>query len=436
MHIKKLINDLKSAGFKKPKYEEEVSNTYPLSILEKWKKFKERTFHRYKDIPKTTAKIYFHTPFCSGKCRFCFYNSSPSNNFRREYIALVKKDIRITKKILSGNIKASSFYFGGGTPTVLSVKQLSAYLALAKESFELLPNYIWTVETSPETATEEKIALLKKIGVNRISMGVQCLNDEVLKFVNRAHTSEQAIKSIKRIMSYNFDIFNVDLIYGMPKQTLINWIETVTKLARMKVPEFTLYRLRFNKTSKLDKRASLQKELAMFAKGKEILENNGYIRVRPTHWIRKKYYKTWKAYGAAPTTDQITTKKKGLVLGFGVSSVSQIGDYLFCKQPNLLKYKKSVTNNKIPGYSQYILSNHDKVARYFINKLVQGFEVDKSLLDTYFNGKLPRDFQKKLEAFEKIGLIKNTKSSYIMTEKGLLVYDFLERELARKGTLN
>ena len=430
--IKEIIKELEESGITRPRYEWEISNTYPISILPSWKPYNKKDIElAFNDIPNHPAKIYVHIPFCTNRCKYCFYNTNIGKNTdeKRDYVNYLKKEINLVLSRIKKDVQADSFYFGGGTPTSLDSKLLLDLFMSVKNKFHLISDYTWTIETSPETINDEKLELFKEFGVNRISMGVQSLDDSVLKAIRRSHDSNTAIKSIERILSYDFSIFNIDLIYGLPYQSLKSWKNTLNKVVDLQVPELTLYHLRINPLASLKNyKVDLEKELSMFSISSDILEGNGYIRVRPHHWILGEYLDEWKKYKSAPTSDQrLIGMKKGFVLGFGTSAISHIGDYLYYNKWDLNEYYRSIDDKELPIEKEFILKKEDKISRFFINQLVQGMKLDLDEYKRFFGERIPKNILSNIDKLIKLGLVERDKDILRMSEKGLLVFDFIER---------
>ena len=159
--------------------------------------------------------IYVHIPFCEKKCNYCAFSSFSKLNEKEKYISYLKNEIVSFAK--KNSEKVDTIYIGGGTPSVLSTEEISKILETIKSNYEIAGDAEITIECNPNSITEEKLVFYKKSGVNRISIGVQRLNDEKLKILGRLHTSEQAIKSIRLAKKY-FDNVSADFIIGLNGQ--------------------------------------------------------------------------------------------------------------------------------------------------------------------------------------------------------------------------
>lgn len=438
--IKETILLLSKNKIIKPKFEFEIANTYPVSIIPCWPKLKKEKvlLGAFKQIPKLIGpKMYFHIPFCTKKCKYCFYYSKAGYNEIDKYLDYLKREIIKVKSILhKKKIMADSFYFGGGTPSILSPKQLNDFFEFILHEFKLNKNYSWTFEVSPETISDEKLKILKKFGVNRISMGVQSFEDKILQKMGRAHNNETALKAILKIKNENFSIFNIDLIYGFPYQTNHSWEETINKTINLQIPELTLYHLRINAyiNIKKDKNYWLR-ETNMLNNASHILRKAGYIQVRPHHWILKKYFKAWSRYKSAPTSDQRAKKKGGFVLAFGPSAIGHLGDFIYFDVDDINEYFNQLDDNKFPVDRYFTIKKEDKISRFLITKLIQGLSLNLNNFKKEFGFQIPVNYNKILEKFERLGLIEKNNEILKMTQIGLLFFDQMERALYPKRIL-
>lgn len=192
----------------------------------------------------TQLALYVHFPFCSYSCSFCYFvkQIKPKHSFVDEYLETLSKEIASASQWAVGT-RITSVFFGGGTPTYLSSRQLSDLVDRIRSSFDLAPDYEWTVEASPETLDLQKAKVLVARGVNRISIGVQSFLEERLQAVSRGHTTDQAVTAIKSILDSGAQRHNVDLIYGFPGQTVEHvWAELET-IARLRLRSVTWYQL-------------------------------------------------------------------------------------------------------------------------------------------------------------------------------------------------
>ena len=184
-----------------------------------------------------------HVPFCARKCAYCDFLSFPgSRQMQREYTEKLIEEI----KCQSAKVKeyqVISVFIGGGTPSILSIEDMTAVLQALSNGFELMPDAEITMEVNPGTVTSESLSCYKEAGINRISMGLQSADDKELRYLGRIHTYDEFLKSYQRVRMAGFDNVNVDLISAIPGQTLESWRNTLKKVTMLKPEHISAYSL-------------------------------------------------------------------------------------------------------------------------------------------------------------------------------------------------
>ena len=167
--------------------------------------------------------LYVHVPFCAHKCEYCaFYSAPPSGDVVNRYVAAVVREL----ELVAPDCRPETVFFGGGTPSLLTLKQWETILR-AMERLNLLGAAEWTVECNPATVSADKAKLLRDFGVNRVSMGVQSLDEQLLERLGRIHAREQVFRSFDTLRAAGFDNLNVDLMFAIPGQTMAHWQRTL-----------------------------------------------------------------------------------------------------------------------------------------------------------------------------------------------------------------
>ena len=186
---------------------------------------------------------YLHVPFCAHRCGYCdFTLVAGRDDLTDDYLRAMSVELAS----LESPREVSTVFFGGGTPTHLPPRQLAALLELTRKWFTLAPGYEWSVEANPFGLTDEKIELLADAGVNRISLGVQSFDADVLKLLERDHRAEEVVSAVERIRR-RIENVGLDLIFGVPGQTLDLWRETLSKAIELKPTHLSTYGLTFEK---------------------------------------------------------------------------------------------------------------------------------------------------------------------------------------------
>jgi len=197
-------------------------------------------FVEYKASSQTTSGCYIHIPFCIQKCIYCDFYSKTDLFLIPDFIKALKIEI---KKRSQKQEVINTIYFGGGTPSLLSIKEVDLLLHTIKDNFSFFSDLEITFEINPGTVDFNYLKELRNIGINRLSIGVQSFNNKKLQFLKRIHTSNQAVKAIDDAKKAGFANISLDLIYGLPFETKFMWIEDIKKAATMEPLHLSCYML-------------------------------------------------------------------------------------------------------------------------------------------------------------------------------------------------
>ncbi|MDR2191847.1 MAG: radical SAM family heme chaperone HemW [Endomicrobium sp.] len=230
--------------------------------------------------------LYVHIHFCRQKCFYCdFFSVKYDKYLAQKYVAAIAKHALQYK-----NIQLDTIYIGGGTPSVLCENKIEKLLESINNAFNLRQLKEYTFELNPESASEEKFEILKKYGVNRISVGLQSDYDAYLKSLGRVHNFSQFIAALETAKKVGFENINLDLIYGFPNQTLEQWRHTLLNAVSFDCPHISLYPLSVEENTPFYKNAittddDLQRQ--MYEKACEILSSNGFEHYEISNWAKK-----------------------------------------------------------------------------------------------------------------------------------------------------
>ena len=186
------------------------------------------------------AQIYLHIPYCKQACHYCDFHFSTSSKTTEAMIEAMLHELKLRRPDF-GQHSINTLYFGGGTPSVLSIKEIERFLNFIYQNY-MLDNPEITLEGNPDDLSLEKIKALKSIGINRLSIGVQSFHEKDLKLMNRAHNANEALKCIENACNY-FDNISIDLIYGMPESTLDLWHQNLETALSFNLPHWSCYAL-------------------------------------------------------------------------------------------------------------------------------------------------------------------------------------------------
>jgi len=250
--------------------------------------------------------LYFHIPFCTHRCAYCDFNTyAGQEEMIPSYVEALCKEMEFvgslsrterSKRGVEGSLKVHSIFFGGGTPSLLSPDQFESILRSICDNFTLTGNVEITIEANPGTVSYENLRELQKMGINRISYGVQSANTEELRMLERAHNFFDVIEAVANSRKAGFDNLNLDLIYGLPEQTLSTWQITVKRILDLHPEHISAYALTLEHGTPFGRWSSRgllplpDPDLAaeMYEWASEILETNGYVQYEISNWAKLK----------------------------------------------------------------------------------------------------------------------------------------------------
>lgn len=243
---------------------------------------------------KTPLGIYIHIPFCRSKCQYCdFYSTAcPEKKLMHDYIRAVCAHIRETGPQAPG-YRVDTVYFGGGTPSILPPDALAAVLTALRRSFDVSPKAEITFEANPDSVTPRLLRRLKSEGFNRVSLGIQSDDDEMLQRLGRPHSYEDAVNAVKRIRRAGYKNLSVDLMYGLPDQTLEDWQRTLTNVLQLTPDHISCYGLKLEPGTPLhDKKNTINlpdddTQADMYLAAVEILKSRGFRHYEISNFAKK-----------------------------------------------------------------------------------------------------------------------------------------------------
>ncbi|MDD2564523.1 MAG: radical SAM family heme chaperone HemW [Salinivirgaceae bacterium] len=194
--------------------------------------------------------IYLHIPFCKSRCYYCDFYSCTEVSKMEEYVEILKYEIIDRKKYLSDTV--DSIYFGGGTPSVLSIENIESILKTITEHYKLSKNVEITLEANPDDLNTRSLKLLARTPINRLSIGIQSMDNYFLKLMNRRHSAEQAIQAVEQARRFGFDNISVDLIYGIPGLTERELRSSLQKIAALEIQHLSAYHITYEKDTVFD----------------------------------------------------------------------------------------------------------------------------------------------------------------------------------------
>tara|TARA_Y100000996_G_scaffold273700_1_gene215541 strand:- start:2038 stop:3168 length:1131 start_codon:yes stop_codon:yes gene_type:complete len=242
------------------------------------------------------AGIYIHMPFCRVKCMYCdFYSVTDKDEFMPIFFDSLIKEIQMCQ-LNTKNWEIDSIFIGGGTPSLMSSKQLENLIKELDNNFDLSHIKEFTIEANPGEAPEERLKSFKSLGVNRVSMGVQSLNEDLLKFLTRIHGKDEVLKTFKALRKVGFDNINCDLIFNIPNQTLQIWGNDLKDILQLEPEHLSCYSLTVEKGTQLYnyvnsgkvKMPSNDKSSELYRYTQSLMSDYGYEQYEISNWSKPK----------------------------------------------------------------------------------------------------------------------------------------------------
>ena len=223
------------------------------------------------------AGIYIHIPFCGHACTYCDFYFTTHLQLKEKFLNTICHEIELRKGFLDEN-EISTIYFGGGTPSQLSPKEIERILNEIKKNFKVTKNVEITLECNPDDINLNSAKALYSIGVNRLSMGIQSFHDSELKLLGRRHTGKEALDAVNAIKKAGFSNFNLDLIYGIPNSDLISWEKNLETIIKLQPNHISSYCLTIESGTQLDyqvkkKRVVLPSENVVISQFEALMDN-------------------------------------------------------------------------------------------------------------------------------------------------------------------
>lgn len=226
--------------------------------------------------------VYVHVPFCVKKCDYCAFYSVPLQKSKvKAYLDSLRVEISLRKMEAPQGV--STLFIGGGTPTALSEEEMDMFLEMLTQGFNFEKSVELTMEGNPGTLTPEKLYLLRKHGINRISLGAQSFNDSLLRQIGRIHTAQEIREGVRLVREAGFNNLNLDLMFGLPRQTLGDWQKTLEEALTLRPEHLSVYGLMLEegtplalKRERIDSLPDDDAQAEMYDLAKEILGKEGY----------------------------------------------------------------------------------------------------------------------------------------------------------------
>ena len=368
--------------------------------------------------------IYIHIPFCKQACHYCDFHFSTSMKKKDEMVLALAKELQMRKNEFE-NETIETIYFGGGTPSRLQIADLRLQIDSIYKNYKVAQNPEITLEANPDDLSEDYLIELSKIGINRLSIGIQSFFEDDLQLMNRAHNSAEARKCLEEATKY-FDNISLDLIYGIPGMSNEKWKQNIDTALSFGIPHISSYALTVEPKTALSKLIQTGKiaqpkdEVAEehFQILVETLESNGFIHYELSNFGKENYFsKNNSAYWLG---------KK--YLGIGPSAHSYDGISRSWNVSNNAMYLKALAENKLLNETE-ILSKNDRYNEYIMTGLRTIWGVSLDRIVTEFGSDYLDYLQKQAQKFINDGLLSIEDKILKPTQKGKFLTDGIASDL-------
>ena len=371
------------------------------------------------------AGIYIHVPFCKSKCAYCNFFSLASEKKMIDYVDALKREIVARKQYLEGET-IKTVYFGGGTPSLLPVKYIDEILGIVNDNFDLIPNPEITLEANPDTINKEQLFVLKSLGVNRISVGIQSFHDEDLKYLDRRHDARHALQIIDDLKGVGFDKLTLDLIYGIPTLTEEKWNENLDIFFSTGISHLSAYALTVEPKTILGQRID-KGDLQDVTEDEAIRHYEILIDRTKENGFEHYEISNFAKEGCRSQHNSIYWKDEKY-LGLGPSAHSYDGNSRQWNVANLTKYIQ-LAGRSDDCFEKEVLTIEDKFNEYVMTSLRTSWGCDMEKISAKYGNSFAKHFLKNVEKYLESGEMLKDFNTYHLTDEGMLFADGIASDL-------
>jgi oxygen-independent coproporphyrinogen-3 oxidase len=392
--------------------------------VDQWRDTFSEQFHRHN--ASGGISIYVHLPFCESLCTYCGCNKKITQNHsvEEEYLTVIEKEWKLYRTLMQQTPIIREIHLGGGTPTFFSPQNLKRLINTLTKNSIIHPQHEFSIEGHPNNTTKEHLQTLYAFGFRRISYGVQDLDPEVQRIINRIQPIENVKRATEEARQAGFTSVNFDLIYGLPLQTVQSIRNTINQVIDLKPDRIAFYSYAHvpwtSKVQRLFSEADLpaaEEKPQLYLEGKELLTSNGYSDIGMDHFalphddlykarINGTLHRNFMGY---------TTQNTSLLVGLGVSAISDLGNAFAQNDKTLHNYSEAVNKGTLAVTRGCFLDDEDIAFRKYIKDIsckgIVTFE--KAHLDLLKEYTFPQ-----LESLAADGLVKYDHSGLELTEEG------------------
>lgn len=365
------------------------------------------------------AGIYIHIPFCRQKCYYCDFYKTDKLNYLSEFLTALKKEISQQNNYLPGEF-IDTIYIGGGTPSLLKEPEITSIFSSLNKYFKILPQAEITFEANPDDLDPACLAMLKRSGINRLSIGIQSFQEKHLKMMNRRHTAQQAVDSVINAKNSGFNNISVDLIYGIPGLTTDQWKDNLQKTFELPADHLSAYHLTYHE-------GTIFYNLLKRGKLHELSENDSFDQF--TTLINKAGLAGFEQYEISNFAKNGMYSKHNTAywtgkpyLGLGPSAHSFNGSSRKWNMSDLEKYIKLINEDEITFEEEHLTLN-DKYNEFILTNLRTKWGVSLLTISEKFGKKAADYFIMTAQRFISAKSVVQKNEIYTLTPEGLFISD-------------
>lgn len=371
--------------------------------------------------------LYLHIPFCRSKCAYCDFASYPEAlSLLPAYLDALRKEIAQAARAY-GRREVRTVFLGGGTPSLLSGRQLTELMAALRASFELLPEAEITMEANPGTLNAENLAAYRDAGVNRLSLGAQAGQERLLQALGRIHRWQDVTQAVRMVREAGFDNLSIDLIFGLPGQTPEDWRETLEAAVALDVEHLSCYALILEPGTPLHTLYTQgeitlpneETEREMYQSSIDFLAEAGYAQYELSNFAKPGY----------PCRHNLVYWERGEYLGLGTAAHSLMGERRFGNTPSLTEYLAAMEPEGSPVVECEEVTEEGKTEEL----IMLGLRLNKGLDGDTFRRETGHDlmvcYEKQIERLTSQGLLESDGRHLRLTRRGMDVHSAVVADL-------
>ncbi|MGL5506676.1 MAG: radical SAM family heme chaperone HemW [Paraclostridium sp.] len=360
--------------------------------------------------------LYIHVPFCVQKCNYCDFNSFRiKGNDKKEYLDSIEREILLYKDEFKDK-QFDSVFFGGGTPSILNIAELERLISAVFENFNIKENAEISMECNPGTIDKNKLTYMKKLGINRLSIGLQAIQNHHLKYIGRIHSYEEFEKNYLEAIEVGFDNINIDLMYALPNHKEEEWKLSLDKIISLNPSHISAYSLILEEGTKLyemydnDEFKLLDEEtdIQMYNYTINKLRENGYNQYEISNYAKKD----------KECKHNIIYWKCDNYLGLGPGASGYIGNNRYSNISDLNAYNNKVSQNIKPVEEESILTEKDKIEEFIFMGLRMNEGINLNVFEQRFNKKIYDIYKDVIDKLIYNKLLELSKDQLKLTQKG------------------